>query len=413
MDGKYVEVLIIGCGPAGATASLALSKHNIAHVLLDKAVFPRDKVCGDSFSYKGISVLQQIDPELLPRFFAEYPYSPIYGLHVSSPENPGIDFTFTPDAFSGIAPGFIAKRVDFDYFLYKYVKEKGATVHEGVVVKEIKRESDGLSVSYMKNGILSTYRCKVLIAADGNKGICRQLLEKKRQKQQDLVALRGYFQGIDNPAPDKLIELHFVKDILPGYLWIFPLPNGGANVGLGIDPSGQKSDQPLREVFQHQIEQHPLFSERFRHAQLVGPIKGWSLPVHATIKEFCADRVLYTGDAAQLVNPLTGEGLGQAILSGYMAAEAVVKAVRSQSFGKSFFHAHYAQPLWKKLRKEILMSRSAVKFMEKYPKLFGLIGKKLYNSPTFYRFAADLADNKPQLANLLRPSFYWKVWKNK
>ena len=124
------------------------------------------------------------------------------------------------------------------------------------------------------------------------------------------------------------IELYFFKDFVPGYLWVFPLPNNEANVGIGLLSSFiSKKSVNLKEIFQKQLKEHPAFQERFKDAVPIETIKGYGLPLGSAMKQISGNRFLLLGDAASLIDPFSGEGIANGIRSGRLAADVVKEAM--------------------------------------------------------------------------------------
>lgn len=136
------EILISGAGPAGVATSLFLSQLKIRHTIIDKASFPRDKVCGDALSGKVVHVLNKIDPTIVPQLSA-YPndFTGSYGICFYAPNGKKLDIPFStnPDMLKN-APGFIARRINFDNFLFNKLDKKFATVEASTTLVDLIRE---------------------------------------------------------------------------------------------------------------------------------------------------------------------------------------------------------------------------------------------------------------------------------
>ena len=141
---------------------------------------------------------------------------------------------------------------------------------------------------------------------------------------------------------------------LPGYFWIFPLPDGRANVGFGMlsNKIGGKKIS-LRKALPEIVEQAPGLAERFAGATLEGPVTGFGLPLGSRKVAMSGDRFLLCGDAASLIEPATGEGIGNAMLSGQLAGKHLIRAFEIENFSatslKSYDEEVYDK-LWKDLR---------------------------------------------------------------
>jgi 2-polyprenyl-6-methoxyphenol hydroxylase-like FAD-dependent oxidoreductase len=118
---KHTDIVIIGAGPAGCSTSLFLAKSGIPHTIIDKAVFPRDKVCGDALSGKSVYVLNQLDETIIPSFDKQKnEFIESWGVKFVAPNGKAIDIPFKADMTKEqYPPGFIAKRIDFDNELFK------------------------------------------------------------------------------------------------------------------------------------------------------------------------------------------------------------------------------------------------------------------------------------------------------
>ncbi len=129
------------------------------------------------------------------------------------------------------------------------------------------------------------------------------------------------------------IELHFLPELLPGYFWIFPMPNGRANVGAGMLSSVvAKRKVDLKKEMEKIINEHPVISKRFVHAKPEGKAQGWGLPLGRKVGSISGDNLLLCGDAASLIDPFTGEGIGNAVLSGRYAAEKALNAIATNDY---------------------------------------------------------------------------------
>ena len=176
---KSTDIVIIGAGPAGCSTSLFLSKHKIPHTIIDKAVFPRDKVCGDALSGKVVYVMKQLNNSMI------YDYNnnpeqflPSWGVKFVAPNGKAIDIPFKSDISKEThAPGFISKRMDFDASLFNQLDKDYATVIEGAEAKDIIKHKDGIELSYTKDGSTNTLsNIKLIVGAEGYRSIVAKKL---------------------------------------------------------------------------------------------------------------------------------------------------------------------------------------------------------------------------------------------
>ena len=227
------DILILGAGPAGAATALFLAKQGIACTLVDKAKFPRDKICGDALSGKVVEVLNKLNPELVSELHQDKQFLGSWGVTFVAPNEQALRVPFITKKENSKAPGFIATRLDFDNWLIEKVKQQNTIqlIEETELRKFTRNELGWLAES--KNGL--TIAAKLIIACDGAYStFSKQVGGLVTEPQHNCFGLRAYFDNVKDLDHENFIELHFLKDFLPGYFWIFPLPNGGANIGVGM-----------------------------------------------------------------------------------------------------------------------------------------------------------------------------------
>ena len=220
--------------------------------------------------------------------------------------------------------------------------------------------------------------------------------------------IRAYYSGVKGLHPQHFLELHFYQKLLPGYLWIFPLPNGRANVGLGMISSHiSKRKVNLRQELDRLIAEVPSLRERFASATQEGKTVGWGLPLGSRRRSLSGPHLLLTGDAASLIDPFTGEGVGNAGLSGMVAAQVAQRAITQGDFSAQSLAEHDAiiyQKLWKQLR----ISRS-LQQLSTYPWLFSFVVNRVSSSPTMQEVFSNMFYDLDLRAKMKNPLFYLKL----
>jgi len=336
------NICIIGAGPAGATTSLFLSKMKISHTIVDAAFFPRDKVCGDGLDLKVLRVLNQLDPSIVENEIMHNPnFVHAKGCSIIVSKNKS--YAFRVKNASGNGNGyplfFISKRSHFDNFLVSKINPQYADFRQGAAVKKIERKTDGWQISAEGDNKTIEIKAKLIVGADGDhSAMLRFLGERKIERRNYAAALRQYWKGIEGITEDKHLEIYLPKTLPLAYLWIFPLPDGEANVGWGLasDQVAAKSIN-LQKVFNQLITEEPALKDRFKNAQPLDKPMGWGLPLASQGRKASGDGYLLTGDAASLVNPTTGEGIGTGMFSGYIAAHYIQRAVQENRYDKAMF----------------------------------------------------------------------------
>lgn len=400
------NVCIVGAGPGGAATALRLNQLGISCILLDKATFPRDKICGDAISGKVLTLLKRLDPNTLHRFSQQSYQVGINGITFVTPNFRDIHIPFRPLQAENVptTPGYVAKRIDFDQFLIEEVKNHpGIQLFEGVVIENFERTDQGFLISDASGEF--QVACQLLIDASGaHSAFSRKIAGLEKDPQHHAGAIRAYYKNVQMPRADA-IELHFIKSVIPGYFWIFPLPNGSANVGLGLRTDViSKRKVNLREELQNLLHTHPILKERFAKAELEGEVKGYSLPLGSKVRPISGDHYMLVGDAGHLIDPLTGEGIGNAFYSGFIAAEQAQACLNANNFSASFMKS-YDQRVQRVLGSEMRWSYRLQKVLA-YPWLANILGNIIADNAYFVRFCSELIVDLSNLEKLFKPTFW-------
>jgi menaquinone-9 beta-reductase len=432
---KNAQIVILGAGPAGSATALKLSQLGIPCVLIDKATFPRDKICGDGISNQCVHVLQKwLDPSIVERFAAAtHLQIDSWGLQVEGTKGNGFEIPYKP--FSAekteIPSGFVCKRRDFDNFLVEevrrsplieFIENVEITHFERLYVRETFKVSrtfdDAQNAQNTEGGYFLSdksgnvkIQTKLVIAADGAQSrFARQIGGIELDNQHFMASVKAYYKGVTGFHKDNFLEFYFLKDFLPGYFWIFPLPNGEANVGIAIvseDVSKRKLN--LKKCLEHVIETR--FKERFSNAEIVGKIEGFGLPLGSKKRQLSGDNYMLTGDAACLIDPLTGEGIANALLSGVVSAEKAAECLEKNDFSAKILRG-YDERIYRMRGQEFKVSYWLQRQFRRawfFNSLVYLISKNQHLARTFAFVFTDINLKK----QLRKPSFWWNILINK
>ncbi|TAH42258.1 MAG: geranylgeranyl reductase family protein [Bacteroidetes bacterium] len=409
------EVLIVGAGPAGISTSFFLSQKKIPHILIDKAVFPRDKICGDALSGKVVQELNRIDSNLIDEIEADkLNFIGSYGVKFVSPGGQAVDIPFKTDLSSlKNAPGYISPRINFDNFLVKKLVSGYSTFLENTSLENIVRNDDGIIAELLNHGDPISLKTKLVVSAEGERSkISRALGNYKQADKHFCAGVRAYYRNVKGLHEQNFIELHFLPEMLPGYLWIFPLPGGKANVGAGmLSSSVKKNNISLRKKLTDILEHHPRFKDRFSDATLEGQIKGWGLPLGSKRRKISGDNFILTGDAASLIDPFTGEGIGNAMVSGRLAAEKISEAVQEQRYDRNFLSG-YDSKIYSELSAELKLSHTLQR-LSSQAWLFNWVVKKAASNKEVSELITGMFEDLNIRAKLRQPGFYFKLFFNK
>lgn len=401
---KKFDVLIAGAGPAGTATAISLGKSGLSVGLLDKATFPRDKTCGDALSVDVVNQLKILSPSLYENFKDFTGKTSSYGVQIFSPDGNHIDIPFIYQKQK--SSGYICQRFDFDDLLVQHTKEFSTIqVMEDCEINSIKNEEDKIIV-YTSQGHFTS---QLIVGADGAHSIvAKKLSNIKPDKNHYSAGLRIYYEGVASRHPENFIELHFFRDILPGYLWIFPLPDDKANVGIGMLSSAvSKKKINLKEILNELLSSHPELKERFKQATPLETVKGFGLPLGSKKRSLSGERFLLTGDAASLIDPFTGEGIANAIRSGRIAASHILKCFELHNFSSSF-NEQYDKEIYRRMGKELRLSRTLQQLCN-YPWLFNFVVRKANENQHVHEFLVDALAHVDKKKSLTHPGFYYRL----
>jgi len=336
-----------------------LSKQGIAHTLIDKEDFPRDKVCGDGLTLEVLHTLGLIAPDLLSSFLHHKAFLPIWEVKFFSPSGKELSLRFDEYRLP-FAPVYTGKRMDFDQFLISHTPSPFAKVLKNTRVSHIQPQKDAIEISMMnQDKSVDSISASLIVGADGDRSIVYKSLNGNPgyHGKYYAVGIRAYFRGITSISTNTTLEFYFLPETLPGYFWIFPLPGNHFNTGLYI-PSERVRNQGLnmREMLSKLIQDHPVISRRFYDATLEGSVQGWKLPLSTHHRKLSGERYMLLGDAGALIEPFTGKGIGIGMLSAKVAAEQIHTAVSQGRFDADSLYP-YHQNMYRRYHSEWLWSR--------------------------------------------------------
>lgn len=401
------DAIVVGAGPGGSSCAMLLQQQGHNVLLVDKAVFPRDKVCGDAVGTRAVSVMRDLGIATEMDLTA---HEKVYGVIFSSPQRKTVQIPFpNTDPKTGKG-GYVCRRMVFDDFLFQHAKKRLANVRENFLVSDLLWENGfvvgvrGMDLATKKT---EEFRAKVVIGADGASSVvATKLALNNPVPEHECIALRVYYENIAGCTPN--IEIHFVDSLLPGYFWIFPLENNTANVGVGMLTSDiKKKNLKLQEEMFRVIKEDPLFTERFANAKQISDVKGWRLPLGSFRRKAAGNGWILLGDAASLIDPFSGEGVGNAMVSGRVAARVLHQAIEQKNFSHAFLK-QYEDGVWQELGPELKTSHQ-LQQMGKIKPLLNLVIGKASKSKEIQETISGMIANEDAKQSLINPVFYLKL----
>lgn len=344
---EQADVVIVGAGPAGAAAAISLARAGRSVVLVDKATFPRDKICGDGLTTGALRHLE----DLGVRPDAVASWTPVHDVHVSSPSGHVATFPLPRDRGQFAV---VARRADLDAAIVERARAEGATVREGVEVVAAADGPEGVEIG-LADG--TTFRARYAIAADGMWSPMRKLLGTALDGYLgEWHAFRQYFTGAGPRSRD--LWVWFEPDLLPGYAWSFPLPDGAVNVGFGIQRGGKVATKEMKALWPDLLVRPHIAAVLGPDAVPEGRHQAWPIPARPGELVLAAGHVLWAGDAAAVTDPMTGEGIGQALQTGIFAAEAILRGGASAATVRAHYEHAVARNLVPDHKMSLLLIRA-------------------------------------------------------
>jgi menaquinone-9 beta-reductase len=400
------DIIIVGAGPAGTTAALYAEKMGLKSILVDKSVFPRDKICGDALSGKSIRMIRELN---LLSEVSKLEGAQINRITFGSPSNKQFDLYLNKVNKDKIEKkGFVIPRKIFDNFLFEKAKDVTET-RQGFKVTDIIKNNNVISgvIGINKNGEEESLYAPLILGCDGPYSIiARKLNLYKMDMKHTSVAIRCYYSGIKGLTDQ--IELHFLKEVKPGYLWLFPAGKDIANIGIGLSKVDAKKEERTLSQLLDIVTESKYFKQRFEGAvQLEKPV-GWNLPVGTKHRINHGDGFMLLGDAAGLVDPFTGEGIGNAMVSAKYAIQLAKKSKKNHDYSEKIL-SEYDSLLWSELGKELRTSTKLQK-LAKYSFLLNFVINRASRNEDVKNIISGMLANEIPKDELSNPSFYFKMF---
>ncbi len=330
------DVLVVGAGPAGAAAALTLARGGMQVVLVDAKAFPRDKVCGDALIPDAHQALRQLG--VLDAVMAVA--QPVTHVGCIAPRGGRVD-----------VPGLLAvlPRRQLDDIVCRAAVAAGARMHAPLrFVAPVEHEGVVCGARLQHGDAVRELRARWVLLATG--AVPQALLAAGMAQRQGPsgVALRGYVKNAAMVGRIDKLEVVWHRALAPGYGWIFPCRDGVFNIGVGIADShyrqrgGALAHQALnlRALFDDFQRCYAPARELLHGGALLGPLKGAPLRCSLEGAHYSKPGLLVTGEAAGSTYSFTGEGIGKALETGMLAAEALL-AGRAQGRGDAELRADY------------------------------------------------------------------------
>ena len=318
---QFFDVVIIGAGPSGSNAAISYKKLNpdLKIALVDKAIFPRDKSCGDAFGPGVISALKRFGNEHILEDEPEVVSTTLFG-----PKNIGIQNYIPEVKNKEDSVVYVIPRLDLDNRILNLAKEEEVETFEGYRFSKFFNNEESVSVE-IENEEKEKYilEAKLLVGADGaNSRVRKSLNLKQNSDWNKAIAIRAY---IDSPNyleifKERTLMFEINVSAIKGYAWAFPSKGDLLNIGIGVPLSVFKKEKMdiknLLNVFVKTLEGRGVIVENLRME------KSFMLPFASSRPKLGHNRVALIGDAGSMINPMSGEGIFYGMEAGFLLANA-------------------------------------------------------------------------------------------
>ncbi|MER5897668.1 geranylgeranyl reductase family protein [Streptomyces sp. NPDC001876] len=327
-SGEEADVIVVGAGPAGSSAAFHLARAGVDVLLLEKADFPREKVCGDGLTPRAVYQLIRMGVDIkAPGWTRSRGMRWVAGDHQVHIDWPALGRY--PDF------GLSRSRHDFDDILARHAVSAGARLRNGVKVTRPVTDRAGRitgvgATARDKQPVL--FRAPIVIAADGASArLALGMGLQRDMNRQIATAARRYYRSPERSQEEYLelwADLRFPgsRHYLPGYGWIFPMGDGRVNVGLGALPHRRHGTADLRATLDEWLARTPP-DWGLNEENAEGPVRSAALPLGFNRHPLYTRGLLLVGDSGGMISPWNGEGIGQAMEAGEVAAESAALAL--------------------------------------------------------------------------------------
>ncbi len=379
------DVIVSGAGPSGAATAAMLAQKGYDVLLYDRYDFPRDKVCGDAVPAGAVALLRGLGMgEKIDKAEAEGKFYPLDGLRIFSPR--GYEMRAEFGDHENNSRSYVAPRMHFDATVQAHAVDSGAEFRVGTVKKPLLENGRVVGVTVAENGTTRDILARVVVGADGVTSPLARTLRPKSDQHKDMhraVALRAYIEDLEEYPSE--VEFYLYKEILPGYAWIFPTGLNQANIGLGMRLDHFRQRKEKLEGLLDQFLAMPAIKKRLKRGGQLRDVATWQLNFGSQKNlQHAYDGALLVGDAAGFINPLTGGGIHNGLLSAQAAATTLHEALQADDTSLNrlkIYEKRVHDSMWDSMKRAFTMQR----WFLRLPILVDILARQMGNNNALAR----------------------------
>ena len=347
---KY-DVVVIGAGPAGSSAAYEAAKRGLKVLLIEKRAEVGSPIrCAEGVGKEGLE-----DLGIKPK--SEWIANEVKGARIYAPSG---DYITLEASMAGSEVGYVLHRDKFDQYLAKMAVDAGSELYTRAMAIGLKREDSEIVVRIRHFGNLYEVRTPIVIGADGFESLVGEWAGIRTRLDPKDINVTFEYRITGAKFDPNYTEFYIGNEVAPGgYVWIFPKSEKEANVGIGVllsrVDSEKKRPKYLLDKF---LKEHPKY-----RGKIIAVISG-AVSVSKPLEPSYTDNVMLVGDAARMIDPLTGGGIIHAIISGRAAGETAAKAIEKGDYSKRSlkeYEARWKPKIYEKLLRNYLAKEIFVK----------------------------------------------------
>lgn len=326
-------ICIIGAGPSGIYAAIRLAQNGIPSLLIDKAIFPRDKVCGEAITSSVLRCIQKLDADILKDAAFISSQKVVKGVNLYAPNGKSfyIPFHSQSNIDQGLDSSIGIRRLDLDNILMDYAKKQPLiSVKEGVYMQDIKRDNGKLVLwDKEKNWQIET---DMLMMANGyGSKLTQKLVDWSLEV--DACGITAFYKNVESTGDNDVAECYLLEELKSGAIYVMPVGKGVINVNIAVrNDVFKKYHLNLREILYHALSTHPVLKKRFQYAEEIRKPLGCGFHLGIKKRPVSGDNFVLLGDAGAFNDAITANGIGHAMISADIAVNEIVKCYAQKDY---------------------------------------------------------------------------------